>query len=552
MSKITIYDTTLRDGSQTEGVSYSVNDKMKIAQKLDDLGVHYIEGGWPGSNPKDQEFFRRMQSVKLKNSILAAFGSTRRAHIQASEDQNLNELIASQARTITIFGKSWDLHVTDILKATLEENLQMIHDSVNFLKTKKREVFYDAEHFFDGYKRNPQYALKTIEAAHQGGAECIILCDTNGGSLPEEVRRIVTQVQEKIPTPLGIHTHNDMGLAVANSLAAVEAGCVQVQGTLNGFGERCGNADIGIIVAVLATKMKQKTIPDANLKKLTETCYYLSEVSNIKLADNHPFVGHSAFAHKGGVHIDAMLKNPLAYEHLEPDAIGNHRRFVTSELAGKMPIVLKAKAFGFELDKKSAQTADLLKALQLKEHEGYQFEAADASFELFLKRKLKRYVEFFKLEGFKVHTEKRYDGKVFAEATVRINVRGKEEFRASEGQGPVDALDKALRKALTKFYPTLAKMYLTDYKVRVLDTKSGTAAKVRVLIESQDETDAWTTVGVHENVIEASWEALIDSIEYKLLKDGKSPPKPNPSTPLKVGLSKQSASKAKALSKNKK
>ncbi len=525
MSRITLYDTTLRDGSQTEGIAFTVNDKIKITEKLADIGIHYIEGGWPGSNPKDKEFFKTVRKARLKNSTLVAFGSTRRADKKAEADRNLLDLLAAGTKTITIFGKSWDLHVLDVLRTSLAENLAMISDSVKFLKRKGREVFYDAEHFFDGYRNNSQYALQTIVTAEEAGADCIILCDTNGGSLPDDVRRITAEVRSKLRMPLGIHTHNDMGLAVANSLAALESGCQQVQGTFNGLGERCGNADLGTIMAILCAKMKQGSISAAQLKKLTQTCYFISEVSNIKLADNHPFVGHSAFAHKGGVHIDAMLKNPLAYEHVIPDVVGNHRRLVTSELAGKMPIVLKAKAMGFNLDKKSPETAQLLKALQDKEHEGYQFEAADASFELFLKRKLKRHVEFFRLEGFKVHTEKRNDGKIFAEATVRMNVRGTEEFCASEGDGPIDALDKALRKSLTKFYPSLAKMHLTDYKVRVLDTKTGTAAKVRVLIESQDETDSWTTVGVHENIIEASWEALTDSIEYKLLKNGKALPK---------------------------
>ncbi len=521
MSKLIIYDTTLRDGSQTEGVSFTVNDKLKIAEKLDDLGIHYIEGGWPGSNPKDKEFFRLMKSKKLKNATVAAFGSTRRAKMKAGDDQNLKDLIGSQAPTVTIFGKSWDLHVTDVIKTTLDENLSMIADSVSFLKNKHREVFYDAEHFFDGYKRNPEYALKAILAAQEAKADCIILCDTNGGSLPEEVRQIVFEIKSKISVPLGIHTHNDLDLAVANSLAAVEAGCTQIQGTFNGLGERCGNADLCTIIGILATKLKLRSIPETNLKKLTETSYYLSEISNIKLADNHAFVGHSAFAHKGGVHIDAMLKNPVAYEHATPEVIGNHRRFITSELAGKMPIVLKAQAMDIPLDKKSPETKRILKSLQMKERDGYQFEAADASFELFMKRALKKSSSFFKLEGFKVSTEKRHDGKVFAEASIRLKVKGHEEFSASDGDGPVDALDRALRKALTKFYPNLAEMHLSDYKVRVLDTKSGTAAKVRVLIESQDDTDSWTTVGVHENIIEASWEALIDSIEYKLLKDEK-------------------------------
>ena len=521
MSRIIIYDTTLRDGSQTEGISFSVNDKIKITEKLDDLGIHYIEGGWPGSNPKDREFFQAMKRKKLKNSILTAFGSTRRANTPAAEDQNLRELINSQTKTITIFGKSWDLHVTDILKTTLDENLKMIFDSVNFLKKKDREIFYDAEHFFDAWKRNPGYTLQTILAAQDAGADCVILCDTNGGTLPDEVRKAVRAVKAKMKAPLGIHAHNDLDLAVANSLAAIEEGASQIQGTFNGLGERCGNADLCTLIGILHAKMKLKSIPENKIKDLTEASYFLSEISNVKLADNHPFVGHSAFAHKGGVHIDAMLKNPIAYEHVDPATIGNHRRFITSELAGKMPIVLKARQMNFNLDKKSPEAVQLLKALQLKEHEGYQFEAADASFELFMKRSLKKYKPFFKLEGFKVTAEKRHDGKIFAEASIRLNVNSQQEFSASDGDGPVDALDRALRKALTKFYPALNEMHLSDYKVRVLDTQAATAAKVRVLIESQDNTDSWTTVGVHENIIEASYEALIDSIEYKLLKDQK-------------------------------
>ncbi len=521
MKKVAIYDTTLRDGSQTEGVSFSVNDKLKITEKLDSLGVHYIEGGWPGSNPKDKEFFKAMQGKKLKNSKLAAFGSTRRAKIKPSEDTNLKELIKSKAPTITIFGKTWDLHVTDVIKTSLEENLRMIEDSIQFLKKRKREVFYDAEHFFDGYKNNPDYALKTLLAAQQAKTDCIILCDTNGGALPNEIRQIVAELKEHINVPLGIHTHNDLDLAVANSLAAIEAGCTQIQGTFNGLGERCGNADLSTIIGILHTKLKIKTIPDSKVERLTETSYFLSEISNMKLADNHAFVGHSAFAHKGGVHIDAMLKNPLAYEHINPKVVGNHRRFLTSEQAGKMPIVMKAKQLNVQLDKKSPQANKLLKELQIKEHKGYQYEAADASFELFMKRALKKYKPFFKLEGFKASTEKRFDNKLFAEASLRLSVEGQEVFSAAEGDGPVDALNNALRQALNKFYPNLDDMHLTDYKVRVLDAKSGTATKVRVLIESQDKTDSWTTVGVDENIIQASWEALIDSIEYKLLKDKK-------------------------------
>ncbi|MDP8212004.1 MAG: citramalate synthase [Candidatus Zapsychrus exili] len=521
MSKITIYDTTLRDGSQAEGISFSVTDKIKIAKKLDELGVHYIEGGWPGSNPKDREFFKAFKNKKLKNAVIAAFGSTRRAKIKASEDINLNELIKSGAQTVTIFGKTWDLHVTDIIKTSLEENLNMIYDSVKFLKKKKREVFYDAEHFFDGYKSNPEYAIKTLLKAEEAGADYLVLCDTNGGSLTEEVKKIVSAVKARVSVPLGFHCHNDLGLAVANSIASVEAGCAQVQGTLNGIGERCGNADLCTIIAILATKMNIKSIPGANVKHLKEASYFISEISNIKVPDYAAFVGHSAFAHKGGVHIDAMLKNPLAYEHINPKTVGNHSRFLTSELAGKMPILIKAQKMNVVLDKKSPEAKKILKSLQDKEHKGYQFEAADASFELFIKRSLKKYKPFFDLEGFKVTTEKRFDGKTFAEASVRVKVKGKEMFNASEGDGPVDALDKALRTSLKKFYPKLKEMHLTDYKVRVLNAKEGTAAQVRVLIESQDNNDSWTTVGVHKNIIEASWEALIDSIEYKLLKDKK-------------------------------
>jgi len=521
MSKIIIYDTTLRDGSQTEGISFSARDKVKIADKLDEIGVHYIEGGWPGSNPKDKEFFKVAKDIKYKNTTIAAFGSTRRAKIKASEDINLRELIKSQASTVTIFGKTWDMHVTDVIKTTLDENLNMIADSIKFLKKKKKEVFYDAEHFFDGYKSNTEYAIKTLLTAQDAGADCIILCDTNGGTITDEISKIVRSVKGIMDIPLGIHCHNDLGLAVANSIAAVEAGCVQVQGTFNGLGERCGNADLCTIIGILYTKLGKKSVPDKSISKLMSTSYYISEVSNIKLPDNAAFVGHSAFAHKGGVHIDAMLKNKFAYEHIDPTLVGNHRRFITSELAGKMPIVKKAEKLNVVLDKKSPQAKKLLKELQKKEFEGYQYEAADASFELFIKRSLAKYKPFFTLEGFKTSTEKRFDGKIFAEASIRINVNGEDMFSASEGDGPVDALDQALRSALNKFYPKLAEMHLRDYKVRVIDSKEGAAAKVRVLIESQDNTDSWSTVGVHENIIEASWEALTDSIEYKLLKDKK-------------------------------
>jgi len=520
MQKIILYDTTLRDGAQTEGISFSVHDKMKIVKKLDSLGIHYIEGGWP-ANQKDKQFFEDIKGRKLKNTTIAAFGSTRRANTKAEDDMNLKSLIDARTSVVTIFGKTWDLHVVDILKTTLDENIEMIKSSVKFLKANKKKIFYDAEHFFDGYKSNSGYAINTILAAQEAGADYIILCDTNGGTMPDEIKKIVTGIKKIVDIPLGIHCHNDLGMAVANSIAAVEAGCTQIQGTFNGLGERCGNADLCTIIGILATKMKLESIPKANLKELMEASYYISEVSNTKLADNSAFVGHSAFAHKGGVHIDAVLKNPKAYEHIDPSLVGNHRRFVTSELAGKMPIIKKAEKLNIKLDKSSPEAKKILEILQEKENKGYQYEAADASFELLVNKTLGKYKPSFDLEGFKVQIEKRFDGRIFAEATVRLKVGKEEMYSASEGHGPVDALDKALRNALTKFYPTLSDMRLTDYKVRVIDSKEGTAAQVRVLIETQDNNDSWTTIGLHENIIEASWEALIDSIEYKLMKDGK-------------------------------
>lgn len=521
MNKVFIYDTTLRDGSQAEGVSFTILDKVKIARKLDEIGVHYIEGGWPGSNPKDKEFFALMQKEPLLSAKLSAFSSTRRKGMSAEEDPNYKDLIDAKTPVVCIFGKTWDLHVTDVLKTTLEDNLEIIRDSVSFLKKKKREVVYDAEHFFDGYKHNPVYALKTILAAQEAGADVVVLCDTNGGSLPEEIMGIIGEITPHVTIPLGIHAHNDCGLGVANSLAAFEAGCVHVQGTFNGFGERCGNADLSTIIAVLFSKLDQPTLPKNKLKELRATAFYIAEVANVPIPDFHPFIGHSAFAHKAGVHIDAILKNALAYEHADPVVFGNHRRFITSELAGKMPLIQKAQELAVNIDKRSPEAKELLQALQKKELEGYQFEGADASFELFMKKHLKKYKPFFVLEGFRVHTEKKSSGAAWAEATIHIDVKGEKRFSAADSVGPVEALDKALRKALLKAYPSLEHMRLTDYKVRVLDTKDGTSAKVRVLIESQDEHDAWSTVGVHENIIEASWEALVDSVEYKLLKDSR-------------------------------
>ena len=520
MREIKIYDTTLRDGSQGEGVSFSVTDKIKIAKKLDEFGVHYIEGGWPGSNPKDMEFFKQAGKLKLKNSKLVGFGSTRRPKISPSEDENLKALIKSGVKIAAIFGKTWDMHVTDVLKVSLHENLKMIKDTIEFLKSKNLYVFYDAEHFFDGYMRNKDYALETLSSAVSAGCDAVVLCDTNGGMLTHELGTIVRAISsECCSVTLGIHTHNDGGLAVANTLAAVESGAGVVQGTINGYGERCGNADLCCIIPNLQLKMGYKCASDSKLKELTEMSRYISEISNMKPQDNQPFVGRSAFAHKAGVHINAVMKNPVSYEHTMPEKVGNHRRILISELSGKTSIILKAKEMELDLTKDDPQTKRILKLIQSMENQGYHFEAADGSFELLMKKALKKYKPCFTLEGFKVNIEKREDNTLISEAVIKLHVNKKEEHTAAVGDGPINALDNALRKALLKFYPALSKMRLSDFKVRVLDEKAGTAAKVRVLIQSEDENSSWGTVGVSENMIEASWQALADSVEYKLLKD---------------------------------
>ncbi len=521
MNRVELYDTTLRDGSQTEGISYSVFDKVRIARKLDELGIQYIEGGYPGSNPKDKSFFNEFKKHPLKNSKLVAFGATRKAGIAAQADHGLKALVESGVKVATIFGKTWDLHVRDVLKVSPEENLEMIRSSISYLVSRGLEVIYDAEHFFDAHKANAGYALSTLKAAEAAGAKLICLCDTNGGTLTSQLTAIVKKVKEEIRVPLGIHTHNDLGLAVANSVVAVEAGCVQVQGTMNGYGERCGNADLISIIGILKLKLGLDCISDARLRELTEVSHFVSEISNMKQTENQPFVGKSAFAHKAGMHINAILKNPKSYEHIDPALVGNARRVLVSELAGKSPILTKAEELKLDLKKDSPEAKKVLKLVQDLEHEGYQFEAADASFEILIKRALKKYKKFFELEGFRVTVEKREKGKLYSEATIKLKVDKVREHTSSEGDGPVNALDSALRKALKGFYPSVSKMHLSDFKVRVLDAKEGTAAKVRVLIQSQDEHDSWTTVGVSENIIEASWQALVDSIEYKLLKDSK-------------------------------
>ena len=519
MADISLYDTTLRDGAQTEGISYSVQDKLRITERLDALGIPYVEGGWPGSNPKDAEFFQRARTLRLNAAALTAFGSTRRARTP-QDDPNLQALLAAETKIITIFGKSWDLHVRDVLQLSLEENLKVIEDSVAYLKKHGRTVFYDAEHFFDGYRDNPEYAKKTVRAALEGGADAVIFCDTNGGGVPAQIGQVVRAAGAGLRVPLGIHTHNDSELAVANALAAVEAGCRQVQGTINGYGERCGNANLVSLIPVLQLKLGHHCLAPAKLKELTETSRFVAELSNMAQHPNQPFVGMAAFAHKGGIHVNAVMKNPRTYEHLDPTTVGNVRRILVSELSGRSSLVFTAKGLALDLSKDTPEAKRLLKRLQELEHEGYHFEGADGSLELLLKRELKHLEPFFTLDSFRVIVEKR-DHRLISEASIKIHVRGVPEHAAAEGDGPVNALDNAVRKALKQFYPTLSQMHLTDFKVRVLDEKAGTAAKVRVLIQSQDAHDSWGTVGVSGNIIEASWQALVDSIEYKLLKDQK-------------------------------
>ncbi len=516
--KVVLYDTTLRDGTQSEGISLAVMDKLRIAERLDKLGIHYIEGGWPGSNPKDMEFFKKVKKLKLKNSTITAFGSTRRPHVPTSKDANVKTLLKSGCSVITIFGKSSEMHVKDILHTSNDENLKMIYDTVKFFKSKGKTVFYDAEHFFDGYRENPEYALKTLLGAQDAGADAVILCDTNGGMLTSDVTRIISEIRPDVKVSIGIHTHNDNALAVANSLAAISAGCTHAQGTINGYGERCGNADLCAIIANLKIKMGVDCVTDKNLKELTEVSRFVAEACNMKQQDNQPFVGQSAFAHKGGVHINAVMKSPCSYEHINPDEVGNKRRILVSELSGRSTVLFKAKELELDLGKKDPKTKKILNLIQNLEHKGYHFEAAEGSFELLVKRALKKYKSFFKLENYKVIMKKGENGEIRSEATIKVKVKNKLKRAVSQGDGPLNALDKALRKVLLEFYPKLVKMHLSDFRVRVLDEKAGTAAKVRVLIQSQDEEKSWWTIGVSENIIEACWDALVDSIEYKLLK----------------------------------
>lgn len=518
--QIEIFDSTLRDGAQARGISFSVEDKLKIVKSLDSLGVRYIEAGNPGSNPKDLEFFKKAKDIKLKNAELVAFGSTRRRGIDASEDKNVMSLLSAEVGSIAIFGKSWDFHVTDIINATLDENLKMIEDTIAYLVSKGKKVVFDAEHFFDGYKANPEYALKSLEAAVSGGASCLSLCDTNGGCFPTEVYDITKVVCEKFKgVTVGIHCHNDCGMAVANSIMAVEAGATHIQGTFIGFGERCGNTTLSTIIGNLQVKRDYICVEPENIKLLTHTAREISEIANFKLNDYFPFVGKSAFAHKGGMHIDGVSKAPHSFEHIDPEVVGNERKFLTSEVAGRSTILSMMQKVMPSIEKNSPETDLVIERLKALEFEGYQFEGAEGTFKLLIRKTLGKYKPFFELENFKIIGEQPYANGQSASAVIKVIVDGKTEITAAEGNGPVNALDKALRKALEVFYPDLADIHLTDYKVRVLDSDTATASKVRVLIETSDGQDSWTTVGVSKDIIEASWIALVDSIEYKLIMD---------------------------------
>ncbi|HEV3166541.1 MAG TPA: citramalate synthase [Isosphaeraceae bacterium] len=518
MTRIAIYDTTLRDGSQGEGVNFSLQDKLLITTRLDALGVDYIEGGYPLSNPKDAAYFREVRSLPLSHAKVTAFGMTRRRDVAAEDDVGMQALVGAGTSVITLVGKSWDLHALEVLGVSLDENLRMIADSVAFCASRVPEVIYDAEHFFDGYRRNPVYALKTLHAAADAGARWLVLCDTNGGALPEEVARAVAEVRRSIPVPLGIHTHNDGDLAVANTLAAIHQGAEQVQGTINGIGERCGNVDLCSVVANLALKYQGfDVLRPGSLAHLTEVSRYVYETANMNFRPGQPFVGSSSFAHKGGMHVHGIRKNAVSYEHIDPSSVGNERRVLVSELSGKSNIAEKLGEHG--LDQDPALLARVLDRVQELENEGYQFEAAEASFVLLVERVAGRYAPWFERLGYRVSVAGRADGVPVTEATVKLRIGDAIEHAVSEGDGPVNALDGALRKALDPHLPCLREMTLVDYKVRVINGRAGTAARVRVVIESKDHNSVWGTVGVSENIIEASWLALVDAFDHKLSKE---------------------------------
>jgi len=517
MTRIQIYDTTLRDGSQGEGVNFSLQDKLLITAKLDEVGVDYIEGGYPLSNPKDAEYFLRARELTLKHAKIVAFGMTRRRGCAAADDVGMCALRDSQAPVVTIVGKTWDLHVTEVLNVDEAENLAMIRDSVAFLKAEGREVFYDAEHFFDGFRANPEFAIRTVVAAQDAGASIIVLCDTNGGRLPEEVAAAVEAVRKVLKIPVGIHCHNDCELAVANSLTAVDHGAIQVQGTINGIGERCGNVDLISVVGNLGLKKGHDVLLPGGMVHLTELSRYVYEIANMNFRSTQAFVGTSAFAHKGGMHVHAVNRLASSYEHIPPETVGNERRVLVSELSGRSNIIAKTTKYQIENDKELM--ARILERVVDLENQGYQFEAAEASFDLLVRKEAGVYLPKFQRLHYRVNVETTAGQGTITEATVKLRVNSHIEHVVAEGDGPVNALDNALRKALAVAYPNLAEMQLVDYKVRVINSAEGTAARVRVVIESRDHDDVWSTVGVSENVIEASWLALVDSVEYKLYKD---------------------------------
>jgi 2-isopropylmalate synthase len=524
MSDIYLYDTTLRDGSQREGISYSVDDKLKIARRLDEFGVHYIEGGWPGSNPKDAAFFERASRLSLQNARIAAFGSTLKKDSQPENDPNLQALLAAGTPVVTLVGKSWDLHVLEVLETTLEINLEMIARSVAYFKARGKEVIYDAEHFFDGYKASPAYALATLRAAAGARADVLVLCETNGGALPWEVETTVRSVLGEFDTPVGIHTHDDAGCGVANTLAAVRAGAVHVQGTINGYGERVGNANLCTIIPDLELKMGVRCLPPGNLAYLTELSNFVAEIANLPPDRHLPFVGASAFAHKGGIHVAAVLKNENSYQHVDPELVGNRRRTVVSELSGRGNVLDKSREFG--LDVSSEQAREVVSQIKALEAQGFTFESAEASVSVMLQRLQTGYRPPFELIDFVVVVEHRQGRGILAEATVKVRVGERIIHTAAEGNGPVNALDAALRKALLDVYPALAETRLDDYKVRILDSENGTGAGVRVLVDTKNGSRRWSTVGASTNIIEASWRAMADSLEYALMNGSATQPDP--------------------------
>jgi len=515
--RVEFYDTTLRDGTQSEDIAFSLNDKLRITERLDEFGVHYIEGGWPGSNPKDLRYFKEVKRLRLEKAKIVAFSSTIKPQGRPEDDEIMKAVLEADTGWVAIVGKSWDLHVRDALKVSLDTNLRMIEKTIDYLKKKGKYVFFDAEHFFDGYRRNRDYAMKVLSVAHGAGADTLVLCDTNGGTMPYEIYDTVTNVGKTMKAKLGIHTHNDTELAVANTLMAVNAGCENIQGTVNGYGERCGNANLCSIIPNVILKMGHEGIPKGQLKKLRDLSLFIDEMANF-IPDKHkPYVGESAFAHKGGIHVSAIRKNPETYEHVVPEQVGNTQRVLISDLSGESSILYKAKEFNIDMGKDKKVAKEVVKKIKDLEMYGYQFEGAEGSLELLMKKKLGIHRNYFDLIGFRIIVEKKEKAHPVTEATILVKVGDRVEHTAALGKGPVNALDNALRKALHKFYPLLKDMDLVDYKVRVLSTKEGTGAPTRVLIESSDGKRTWNTVGVSENIIEASWRALVDSIDYKLL-----------------------------------